>query len=84
MTKWLCSLARLAHEECAGPGVGAIGMCFTGGYALLTTFVDTWPRYADSSGARMLRGYVAAELNRWDADTFYTGGEKGYLDYPAL
>ncbi|MDK9723851.1 MAG: alkene reductase [Sterolibacteriaceae bacterium MAG5] len=25
-----------------------------------------------------------AELNRWDADTFYAGGEKGYIDYPAL
>ena len=26
----------------------------------------------------------SAELNRWDADTFYAGGEKGYLDYPVL
>jgi dienelactone hydrolase len=34
VTKWLRSLARLAHEECAGPGVGAIGMCFTGNFAL--------------------------------------------------
>jgi len=31
---WLRSLARLAHEECGGPGVGAIGMCFTGNFAL--------------------------------------------------
>src|SRR5258708_7517088 len=28
-TKWLRSLARLAHEECGGPRVGAIVMCFT-------------------------------------------------------
>jgi dienelactone hydrolase len=34
VTRWLRSLARLAHEECGGPGVGAIGMCFTGNFAL--------------------------------------------------
>ena len=34
VTGWLRSLARLAHEECGGPGVGAIGMCFTGNFAL--------------------------------------------------
>src|SRR5882757_4612594 len=33
-TKWLRSLARFAHGECGGPGVGAIGMCFTGNFAL--------------------------------------------------
>ncbi|HEX4018444.1 MAG TPA: dienelactone hydrolase family protein [Frankiaceae bacterium] len=31
---WLRSLAARAHAECGGPGVGAIGMCFTGGFAL--------------------------------------------------
>jgi dienelactone hydrolase len=34
VTQWLRSLARLAHDECGGPGVGAIGMCFTGNFAL--------------------------------------------------
>ncbi len=34
VTQWLRALARLAHGECAGPGVGAIGMCFTGNFAL--------------------------------------------------
>jgi dienelactone hydrolase len=34
VTRWLMALARLAHEECGGPGVGAIGMCFTGNFAL--------------------------------------------------
>ncbi|MFY0569860.1 dienelactone hydrolase family protein [Archangium lansingense] len=34
VTRWLRSLAKLAHEECGGPGVGAIGMCFTGNFAL--------------------------------------------------
>lgn len=31
---WLRALARKAHAECGGPGVGALGMCFTGGFAL--------------------------------------------------
>ena len=34
VTRWLRSLARLAHEQSGGPGVGAIGMCFTGNFAL--------------------------------------------------
>jgi dienelactone hydrolase len=34
VTDWLRALARLAHEECGGRGVGAIGMCVTGGFAL--------------------------------------------------
>lgn len=31
---WLRALAKKAHDECGGPGVGAVGMCFTGGFAL--------------------------------------------------
>ena len=31
---WLRALAADAHDECGGPGVGAVGMCFTGGFAL--------------------------------------------------
>jgi dienelactone hydrolase len=34
VTKWLRALARLAHQQCGGPGVGAVGMCFTGNFAL--------------------------------------------------
>ena len=34
ITDWLKALARQAHTECGGPGVGAIGMCLTGGFAL--------------------------------------------------
>ncbi len=37
---WLRSLARELHAELGGPGVGAIGMCFTGGFAL-AMMVDT-------------------------------------------
>lgn len=31
---WLRALARSEHERCGGPGVGAVGMCYTGGFAL--------------------------------------------------
>jgi dienelactone hydrolase len=31
---WLRALARRAKTECGGAGVGAIGMCFTGNFAL--------------------------------------------------
>jgi dienelactone hydrolase len=31
---WLRALARKAHADCGGRGVGAVGMCFTGGFAL--------------------------------------------------
>jgi dienelactone hydrolase len=31
---WLRALAALAHRERGGPGVGALGMCLTGGFAL--------------------------------------------------
>jgi dienelactone hydrolase len=34
VTHWLRGLARQARAECGGPGVGAIGMCFTGNFAL--------------------------------------------------
>lgn len=31
---WLRALARSAHEDHGGNGVGVVGMCFTGGFAL--------------------------------------------------
>ncbi|WP_363346693.1 alpha/beta fold hydrolase [Methylocystis echinoides] len=34
---WLRALARKAHEDCRGNGVGAIGMCLTGNFALAMT-----------------------------------------------
>ena len=33
-------IAATAHEECGGPGVGAVGMCFTGGFALAMAVDD--------------------------------------------
>jgi dienelactone hydrolase len=34
VTRWLRALAAHAHGQCRGRGVGAIGMCFTGNFAL--------------------------------------------------
>jgi len=38
--EWVRALARQAHEECGGPGVGAVGMCATGGFALAMAVDD--------------------------------------------
>lgn len=31
---WLRALARAEHDRCGGAGVGAVGMCYSGGFAL--------------------------------------------------
>jgi dienelactone hydrolase len=41
VTKWLRALAASEHARCGGPGVGAIGMCLTGGFALAMMVDDT-------------------------------------------
>lgn len=46
ITVWLRALARSIHDEHGGPGVGVIGMCLTGGFAL----------------AMMVDGHVAAPV----------------------
>ena len=37
IVSWLRKLAKSAHDECGGPGVGVVGMCFTGNFALTMT-----------------------------------------------
>lgn len=37
VASWLRGLARIAHDERGGPGVGAVGLCFTGNFALSMT-----------------------------------------------
>jgi dienelactone hydrolase len=34
VTVWLRALGRDLHDRCGGPGIGAVGMCLTGGFAL--------------------------------------------------
>jgi dienelactone hydrolase len=41
ITHWLRALCRHAHAECGGPGVGAIGMCLTGNFALALMVDET-------------------------------------------
>lgn len=41
ITEWLRALCRQLHEEHGGAGVGAVGMCLTGNFAL-ALMVDPW------------------------------------------
>jgi dienelactone hydrolase len=41
ITDWLRALCRHAHAERGGPGVGAIGMCLTGNFALALMVDET-------------------------------------------
>ena len=41
ITSWLRALARQAHHELGGPGVGVIGMCLTGGFGLAMMVDDS-------------------------------------------
>ena len=37
---WLKALARAEHSRCGGPGVGVVGMCYTGGFGLAMAVDD--------------------------------------------
>jgi dienelactone hydrolase len=41
VTTWLRALCKQVHEELGGPGVGAVGLCMTGNFALALA-VDPW------------------------------------------
>lgn len=67
---WLRSLARELHAELGGPGVGALGMCFTGGFAL-AMMVDpsvAAPVLAQPSAPFAVTPKLAADLNLSPAD----------------
>jgi dienelactone hydrolase len=38
---WLRALGRTERERCGGPGIGVVGMCFTGGFGLAMAVDDT-------------------------------------------
>lgn len=40
VVSWLRALAHQEHERAGGPGVGVVGMCFTGGFALAMAVDD--------------------------------------------
>lgn len=67
---WLRALARSLHEELGGPGVGAIGMCFTGGFALamMADAPVVAPVLAQPSAPFPVGRARAADLNLSPAD----------------
>lgn len=77
MATWLRHLAAYSHAECGGPGVGAIGMCFTGNFALTMMLessvlapVLSQPALPldDPAGAFMTDDELAAVKKRLDED----------------
>ena len=67
---WLRALARSLHSEIGGAGVGAVGMCFTGGFAL-AMMVDASviaPVLAQPSLPFAIGRKRAADLNLSPAD----------------
>jgi dienelactone hydrolase len=67
---WLRSLARDLHAELGGPGVGALGMCFTGGFALAMMVDDAVaaPVLAQPSTPFAITPARSRDLNLSDAD----------------
>ena len=67
---WLRSLARDLHGEVGGPGVGALGMCFTGGFALAMMVDDavTAPVVCQPSAPFAIGKKRGADLNLSPAD----------------
>ena len=77
VTQWLRALAAQAHGKCGGKGVGAIGMCFTGNFALSMMLEPAMlaPVMAQPSlplgqagGTAMDPGELAAVKARMEAD----------------
>jgi dienelactone hydrolase len=71
MSTWLRDLARTVHEDLGGPGVGALGMCFTGGFALGMMVDDSVaaPVVAQPSVPFAVSKKRGADLNLSPADT---------------
>lgn len=65
---WLRALARHAHAECGGPGVGAVGMCFTGGFALAMATDPSVVAPVLSQPSLPLRKSRAGEIDASPAD----------------
>jgi dienelactone hydrolase len=67
---WLRALAAAEHERCGGPGVGAVGMCFTGGYALAMATEPTMlaPVLSQPSLPVGKKGAYGIDISREDLD----------------
>ena len=64
ISDWLRALARFEHKKHGGPGVGVIGMCFTGGFALAMMLDESViaPVLSQPSLPLALSGAIGAEL----------------------
>jgi dienelactone hydrolase len=71
IASWLRSLAHALHQELGGPGVGALGMCFTGGFALAMMVDDAVaaPVVAQPAAPFAIGRRRSADLNLSPADT---------------
>ena len=67
---WLRALARQLHEEVGGLGVGAVGMCFSGGFALgmMVDDIVVAPVLSQPSLPFAIGGSRAADLNLSESD----------------
>lgn len=70
ITTWLRALAAAEHERCGGPGVGVVGMCLTGGFALAMMVDDTVvaPVLSQPSMPFPIGKKLRADLGITDAD----------------
>jgi dienelactone hydrolase len=69
VTQWLRALARQALQECGGPGVGAIGMCFTGNFALTMMLEPAMLAPVLAQPALPLKNRGGLEISREDLAT---------------
>lgn len=70
IASWTRALAKDLHSELGGPGVGALGMCFTGGFAL-AMMVDghvAAPVLSQPSAPFVVTKKLGADLNLSPAD----------------
>lgn len=70
VTRWLRALAADEHRRCGGPGVGVVGMCLTGGFALAMMVDETVvaPVLSQPSLPVALSASARADLGIDDAD----------------
>ncbi|HYF73211.1 MAG TPA: dienelactone hydrolase family protein [Nocardioides sp.] len=67
VVSWLRRLASSAHLECGGPGVGVVGMCFTGNFALAVALEPAVLAPVLSQPSLPLDDPSAVELSQQDA-----------------
>ncbi len=84
-TVWLRALARSLHERHGGPGIGFVGMCFTGGYGLAMMLEDAVIAPVLSQPSQPLPlGKARSASVGLDADQLRAVAERAEADCPVL